>query len=400
MGENRSFDNLLGWLYTPENLPAGQTFDGLAFGDYANVAPTGERIAAHVYEGATDVVMGQPNPDPGEEYPARQHAAVRHGRCPPRTRPARPATCRRRSTRRPPGTAPTMDGFVHDYVNNIERSERQASDDRGRVADHGRLLARAAAGAVDAGAGVRGVRRLVRRRAVADLLQPVVLPRVDLARLRHEQARRRLRQMARRATPAPTIFNRLEDAGISWKVYFDEMQLVSLTGVHARSVARAVLAHRALRPHVGVLRGRRGRQAARVRLHRAADGLQPQRLPSAVRRVPQRAMSTVRRSLDSAVSDVRAGEKLVASVYDAIKASATADGSNAMNTLLLITFDEHGGTYDHVAPAERDAPDGGCRTRARWASRSIGSAAASPRSPCRRTRAAARSSTTRCTTAP
>ena len=38
-------------------------------------------------------------------------------------------------------------------------------------------------------------------------------------------------------TPAPTIFNRLEDAGISWKVYFDEMQLVSLTGVqHAPSL--------------------------------------------------------------------------------------------------------------------------------------------------------------------
>ena len=69
MGENRSFDNMLGWLYTSENLPAGETFDGLAFGDYANLAPTGERIAAHVYEGATDVIMGQPNPDPGEEYP-------------------------------------------------------------------------------------------------------------------------------------------------------------------------------------------------------------------------------------------------------------------------------------------------------------------------------------------
>ena len=43
MGENRSFDNLLGWLYTPETLPAGETFDGLAFGDYANPRPTGER---------------------------------------------------------------------------------------------------------------------------------------------------------------------------------------------------------------------------------------------------------------------------------------------------------------------------------------------------------------------
>jgi phospholipase C len=60
--------------------------------------------------------------------------------------------------------------------------------------------------------------------------------------------------------------------------------------------------------------------------------------------------------IDSAVSDVRAGEKLVASVYDAIKHSATPDGSNAMNTLLLITFDEHGGTYDHVPPPRATPP--------------------------------------------
>ncbi|MEV8133816.1 alkaline phosphatase family protein [Microbacterium aurantiacum] len=54
--------------------------------------------------------------------------------------------------------------------------------------------------------------------------------------------------------------------------------------------------------------------------------------------------------MDSAVSDVRAGEKLVADIYDAVRTSATPGGSNAMNTLLLITFDEHGGTYDHVPP--------------------------------------------------
>src|SRR6185503_19433607 len=28
----------------------------------------------------------------------------------------------------------------------------------------------------------------------------------------------------------PTIFNRLEEAGIPWKIYFDEIQFVSLTG--------------------------------------------------------------------------------------------------------------------------------------------------------------------------
>ena len=121
MGENRSFDNLLGWLYTPENLPADQTFDGLAFGDYANVAPSGERIAAHVYEGATDVIMGQPNPDPGEEYP---HVNTQlFGTVLPATN----ATAQTGAMEAPfnapdEGTSPTMDGFVRDYVNNIERN--------------------------------------------------------------------------------------------------------------------------------------------------------------------------------------------------------------------------------------------------------------------------------------
>src|SRR5690606_33873805 len=51
-----------------------------------------------------------------------------------------------------------------------------------------------------------------------------------------------------------------------------------------------------------------------------------------------------------AVDDVRAGEKLLHDVYTAIRKSAAPSGSNALNTMLLVTFDEHGGTYDHVPP--------------------------------------------------
>ena len=69
MGENRSFDNLLGWLYTPDNLPDGQTFDGLAFGDHSNPDADGNPVSAFVYSGSTDVIMESPDPDPGEEYP-------------------------------------------------------------------------------------------------------------------------------------------------------------------------------------------------------------------------------------------------------------------------------------------------------------------------------------------
>ena len=34
-----------------------------------------------------------------------------------------------------------------------------------------------------------------------------------------------------------------------------------------------------------------------------------------------------------------------------------ANGSNVYNTLLMITFDEHGGTYDHVPPPPVASPD-------------------------------------------
>jgi len=44
-------------------------------------------------------------------------------------------------------------------------------------------------------------------------------------------------------------------------------------------------------------------------------------------------------------------------VYDAVRTSASPTGSNAMNTLLLLTFDEHGGCYDHVAPPVAVPPD-------------------------------------------
>ena len=60
---------------------------------------------------------------------------------------------------------------------------------------------------------------------------------------------------------------------------------------------------------------------------------------------------------DSAYSDVRAGEKLLQDVYDAIRTSASTTGSNAVNTALVVTFDEHGGIYDHVAPPKATPPD-------------------------------------------
>src|SRR5262245_22490589 len=56
-------------------------------------------------------------------------------------------------------------------------------------------------------------------------------------------------------------------------------------------------------------------------------------------------------------SSVLAGELLIHQVYDAIRRSASRQGNNCQNTLLVITFDEHGGCYDHVAPPVAVPPD-------------------------------------------
>ena len=51
------------------------------------------------------------------------------------------------------------------------------------------------------------------------------------------------------------------------------------------------------------------------------------------------------------------GEALLAKIYRAVRSSSSTTGSNAYNTLLMVNFDEHGGTYDHVPPPAVAPPD-------------------------------------------
>jgi phospholipase C len=50
------------------------------------------------------------------------------------------------------------------------------------------------------------------------------------------------------------------------------------------------------------------------------------------------------------------GDRLVWTIYQAIRNSKSQKGNNWSNTL-LITFDEHGGCFDHVAPPAATSPD-------------------------------------------
>ena len=61
---------------------------------------------------------------------------------------------------------------------------------------------------------------------------------------------------------------------------------------------------------------------------------------------------TQQSSSEHCPSDIRYGEMLIADVYEALR---VAPGWN--ETLLIVTYDEHGGFYDHVAPPDTVPPD-------------------------------------------
>lgn len=359
MGENRSFDNLLGYLYTADDLPDGETFEGLAFGDYQNTAPDGTVVAAHVYEGTTDEIMGRPNPDPGEAFP---HVNTQlFGTIDP----ASNATAEMHEMKAPYNTPPksaegAMSGFLTDYWN------------------HFTTLRKGAAPSPEEAKHIMGsfspqmlpvLSTLAKNFAVYDHWHCAVPSQTFCNRsffhastshgfVTNEQGGGYDKWLD--APAAPTVFNRLEDAGVSWRIYFDELQLVSFTGVlHSPSLERY------------------WRTAHFATMNQFYDDVREGRLPAYAFIEPRMTYNhndfhppvgklkedvvAGEDVVDSAISDVRAGEALVHQVYEAIRTSASPTGSNAMNTMFLITFDEHGGTYDHVTPPKATPPHDGSK---------------------------------------
>lgn len=359
MGENRSFDNLLGYLYARDTLPAGETFEGLAFGDHSNTAPDGTVVPAHVHDGDTDRIMSLPDPDPGEEYPhvntqlfdtidpASNADLFVDGMTAPFNAPRRGAT-------------PTMSGFLHDYYVNLRRLRKGVEP------------------SIDEARHIMGsfspemlpvLSTLASEFAVFDHWYAGVPSQTFCNRsffhasTSHgfvtNQAGGGYRKWLD-APAAPTIFNRLEDRKVSWKVYIDKLQLVSFTGMlHA-----AVLEKYWRTEHFGTMEdfaadAKNGTLPAYAfiepRMVYDHNDFHP---PFGAARESEADGAEV---FDSAISDVRAGDRLVHDVYEAVRTGASPTGSNAVNTLLLITFDEHGGCYDHVPPpaATKPTPDTG-----------------------------------------
>ena len=60
---------------------------------------------------------------------------------------------------------------------------------------------------------------------------------------------------------------------------------------------------------------------------------------------------------DGGPGSVLLGDRLVWKIYQAIRNSKSGRGNNWQNTLFIITFDEHGGCFDHVPPPTVTPPD-------------------------------------------
>jgi phospholipase C len=348
MFENRSFDNLLGYLYSPGKVPEGQTFSGVANGTYSNPGPDGRQVTAHVYQGQTNDIMVSPNPDPGEEY---QHVNTQiFGIVDPPGNAIVDAKQMTASFNAPPaGTVPLMNGFVTDYINNFGVTQGRKPTPKEQEVIMGSFSPEM----------LPVVSTLAREFAVYDHWFSGV-PSQTFCNRSFFHASTSAGFVCNdggvgykkwmESNTAPTIFNRLEEAGRSWTIYYDESQVISLTGF---------INGPALRPYWKTnFRG----------MSQFYEDVATGSLPAYAFIEPRLVfdhndmhppVASFPGTDLGAYSDIRAGERLLHDVYSAIRSSAAEQGSNAGNTTLLVTFDEHGGTYDHEPPPSAVPPGPG-----------------------------------------
>jgi phospholipase C len=338
MFENRSFDNLLGRLYQPGEVAS---FEGAAGRELGNPIPDwaadGSGRTAVPYRVAAD--MNTPSPDPGEEY---QHVNTQlFGLIdPPGNRGKAPANMQAPyNAPVNPGRPPTMDGFVTDYISTVtaETGRRPGYDEYAQIMT----------GYTPAQLPVSSA--LARGFAAFDHWFCEVPSQTFTNRSFFHAASSSgyvVNMDPADSFPvhntAETIFERLEAQGLTWRVYCDPPSHISLTGIihaarlHGRFRTNFFTTDQFFEDAAGgqlptysfiepnLLYGHND-------MHPAFDALYP--------------------GVDfDPPSSLLGGEALLAKVYDAIRFSATPGGSNFCNTLLMVNFDEHGGTYDHIPP--------------------------------------------------
>jgi phospholipase C len=341
----RSFDNVLGRLYQPGEVRA---FEGVLGRDLSNPVPEwapegGRNMPYGVAPGL--VYLGAP---PGDEFP---HVNTQlFGLIDPPSNRGVPVDQMTAPYNQPANSRrqPSMDGFVADYIASF-------------TAQRGRAPSYSEYAQVMTGYEPRQlpvISALAREFATFDhWFCEVPGPAFSNLSFFHSGTSSGFVENA--APPdsftlhntAETIFERLEHQGLSWRVYCDPPAIVSLVGlIHAPRLWKSFATH-------FFTTDRFLADAAAGDLP-AYSFIEPSFLWGTNDMRPESDQQGFDSSLDPP-SSVAGGEALLAKIYNAVRSSASPAGSNAYNTLLLVTFDGHGGNYDHVVPPMVPAPDRG-----------------------------------------
>lgn len=322
MLENRSFDNLLGWLYTDAPPPRGQDFDGLHAGLWNplnGLDPDGLPYIEQVFvrrngdKGDPDFTL--PHPDPGEGYRDTNHQLFQHYQV---------------ATEYPP--APTNMGFVDNYMNAMVYGTYAFGD---APTDPRAIMTCFTPEQVPV------LSELARSFAVCDRwfcsVPSQTLPNRDFVHAASSCGQ--VNNKPNALCDARTIFQQITDAKrpeLSWRVYSGTAkgQPFSLT----RTIMTQLLDQAFDANFLGL-----------ADFHAdAAAG----RLPSYAFLEPQ--FSGPGQNDQHPPADLRSGEQLIADVYASLSGSPQWE-----QTLFVITYDEHGGCYDHVAPPKGAKPPDG-----------------------------------------
>ena len=304
MLENRSFDVLLGRLY-----PKSAQFDGLA-GDESNPwhKPNGtvETIPVWNSDEVTAEAARLPDPEPGELFSD--------------------VTMQLFGLTADLSAPPTMDGFVDNYVR--QPPPYHPDDPRGVM--HGFLPAQVPA--ISTLAKAFGVSDRWHASAPCETWPNRYFAHCGTAGGYVNNDRSRFPSQWPRTMP--TIFRRLDRHGYGWKIYFHDLpQTATLLDLWPKIPTRFCLFEAEFERHA-----RSGRLPA-------YSFIEPRYFPSLLGNKPPNDQHPPHNLLF--------GEQLIATVYNAVRNAPTWP-----RTLLIITYDEHGGCYDHAPPPAAVPPGG------------------------------------------
>jgi phospholipase C len=343
--ENRSFDNVLGHLYGPDD---GKTFEGVIGKNLTNPIPEWAEHGADrkvvSYAVATD--MDSPNPDSGEEYfhtnTQLYNTLDDHNRFKIGEAVTAPWNAP------PPGVTPTMDGFVTDYISTFTGElGRQPTYD-----EYAHIMTGYTPDQLPVLSGI------ARDFGVFDHWFSEVPSQTFMNRSFWTAATSSglvvngpsTKWFA--ANDAETIFERLEAHGKTWKVYIKEPMPLSFTGViHFSRLKDRLATH-------FVPFSEFEKDAAAGTLPNLSL-IEPNMIAGHGDYHPAMGRSfaeSVNIEVDSP-SSMLAGEAFLEQVFNAYRNATSESGANVWNTPLLIGWDEPGGTYDHVPPRPIPPPD-------------------------------------------